>query len=479
MDSKAPVSSNKHRGYATSHDWAQNRARITQLYQDESRPLREVMDIMANKYNFNATERMYKKRIGDWGIDKKLKEDDLLQILRILALRSHLVGNSDDLVFFVRGRRLVDTRLLRSISRRSKALKRFHAGEMPCPESIKAVQYQKLGPACGNTAFAQDDRSESVEKLFRLIRHCVLSSIDSQTWMFDDTACWSASSTATEQLELHDGWHLPFFSLASYLQGDLNADAIGKELSTLFDFLPQIIKAQPPFFLPCLLGMLLRLHQLKQAYLIDIMMRHISQLSCIYLGPHHPLFCVIKHLRSLSRGIEDDFYWYEQSLLTLTDQFETQIGLENNITILTATAYLAALCMNGGITLDWLKLTGKYTFKLADYTTRLDTWDDLEVSQSRWNLDCFSRNPTAVQARRLLLPVLFEGSRYRSNLTDTGVAFQESQITAMDLARRHFKYHLAHATLSAGNWSLFQDFCALLPESAPLLGTNRSSAVRK
>jgi hypothetical protein len=37
------------------HDWDDHREYFTQLYQDEERPLKEVMEIMKGRYHFRAT----------------------------------------------------------------------------------------------------------------------------------------------------------------------------------------------------------------------------------------------------------------------------------------------------------------------------------------------------------------------------------------------------------------------------------------
>ncbi|KAK8010867.1 hypothetical protein PG990_009832 [Apiospora arundinis] len=54
-------------------DWEGYRGVITRLYSEENRPLKEVVHIMAQKYDFHATEKMYKDRLKRWGIRKYMK----------------------------------------------------------------------------------------------------------------------------------------------------------------------------------------------------------------------------------------------------------------------------------------------------------------------------------------------------------------------------------------------------------------------
>ncbi|KAH8742526.1 Clr5 domain-containing protein, partial [Diaporthe sp. PMI_573] len=54
--------------YAKKDDWARHRQRITKLYREK--PLKEVVAIMEQNYNFVATQRMYKGYFQKWGIKK-------------------------------------------------------------------------------------------------------------------------------------------------------------------------------------------------------------------------------------------------------------------------------------------------------------------------------------------------------------------------------------------------------------------------
>ncbi|KAH9216038.1 hypothetical protein DL95DRAFT_498935 [Leptodontidium sp. 2 PMI_412] len=67
-------------------EWEFHRSQITLLYRDENRTLKEVMAIMKQQ-DFCATERMYKDRMGKWGLLKNIKEHEALAILRVKAER--------------------------------------------------------------------------------------------------------------------------------------------------------------------------------------------------------------------------------------------------------------------------------------------------------------------------------------------------------------------------------------------------------
>ncbi|PHH74051.1 hypothetical protein CDD82_5127 [Ophiocordyceps australis] len=61
--------------------WEQYKSTIRALYLDERRPLKEVMAIMAEKYNFQATPKMYKTRFSQWGFVKNNTEEEVKRLL--------------------------------------------------------------------------------------------------------------------------------------------------------------------------------------------------------------------------------------------------------------------------------------------------------------------------------------------------------------------------------------------------------------
>ncbi|KAH8753254.1 Clr5 domain-containing protein, partial [Diaporthe sp. PMI_573] len=54
--------------YATPEGWEQHRDKIIELYKKKT--LKEVLEIMEQEHNFVATERMYKARFKEWGVNK-------------------------------------------------------------------------------------------------------------------------------------------------------------------------------------------------------------------------------------------------------------------------------------------------------------------------------------------------------------------------------------------------------------------------
>ncbi|ETI24252.1 hypothetical protein G647_03621 [Cladophialophora carrionii CBS 160.54] len=102
VDRKKQLSKRSSNSY-TSEEWRRHRPLITQLYFEEGRTLKDVAEYLKREYDFGPTERMYKSRLHTWGLDKKKKEHEMLDLVR-QGLQQK--GDDKDKVFLVRGRQV-------------------------------------------------------------------------------------------------------------------------------------------------------------------------------------------------------------------------------------------------------------------------------------------------------------------------------------------------------------------------------------
>lgn len=200
-----------------------------------------------------SSVRQYKKRIQDWELDKKLKEDDVLQILRILATRDPSRKHG---VFFARGGIISGARIRKYIARNPRVIQRFNAGEIPARESVEGVTLREdTAPIEGRRA----TQSDPVERILWSTRVYLVGSFDSGAWVSNATDCWSASSSPASELSLHDVWHKTFLDTLHDLITGTDAEATGRRLNHLFDTVRLLVKANPPYLLSSLFTMVLHL----------------------------------------------------------------------------------------------------------------------------------------------------------------------------------------------------------------------------
>jgi tetratricopeptide (TPR) repeat protein len=72
-------------------EWAEMRPIFTRLYFDEGKTLEYVRALLASQYGFKASVRMYKTRIGLWGLDKKRKASEMRALVS-MALERQRAG---------------------------------------------------------------------------------------------------------------------------------------------------------------------------------------------------------------------------------------------------------------------------------------------------------------------------------------------------------------------------------------------------
>jgi hypothetical protein len=100
--------------------WDTHRPKITALYKDST--LKVVRATMERDHNFVASERMYKTRIKQWGLDKKCKASEMSSALRIVERRRAEGKNT----YVVVRERIMNERDIQKYFKRQKVAVRSH-----------------------------------------------------------------------------------------------------------------------------------------------------------------------------------------------------------------------------------------------------------------------------------------------------------------------------------------------------------------
>ncbi|KAL8686547.1 MAG: hypothetical protein Q9224_005415 [Gallowayella concinna] len=128
------------------NDWEDHRETIKRLYVTEDRALPEVVKEMKRLHNFVATERMYKRRISDWNLDKNVKDEEMRAIITREVTRSRQGKKS---TFYVRGR-LVDQKKIERFAQRKRIDRITLDGVSAFHKGIKCVTPPTDGPTVIN-----------------------------------------------------------------------------------------------------------------------------------------------------------------------------------------------------------------------------------------------------------------------------------------------------------------------------------------
>ncbi|KAF7509198.1 hypothetical protein GJ744_008258 [Endocarpon pusillum] len=112
----------------TAEEWDSVKDVIRQLYVRDQRSLREVKQELETKYNFRATERMFKARLGPWGLNKNSKNNDWGAMAKLHKIRRESGKSATE--FLIHGRRRTLAQLRKHIRSKSMTDQQFLAAAL-------------------------------------------------------------------------------------------------------------------------------------------------------------------------------------------------------------------------------------------------------------------------------------------------------------------------------------------------------------
>ena len=241
------------------------------------------------KSNLYGSIKMYKSRITAWGLDKKLKGDEILAVLRARAQREAEGKRTE--FWTARGSKLDTADIERYLQRNPSMLIRFHSGAEPSPEAARRIICRTPPPPpCHPRAPLADE-----ERTLRVISNYTLGSLEGHQWDWTFNGhCKSRRAGALDRLETFrshaylasecyyagDRHHvIRFANMACALLRDILLDEHPKLISTL-----------------CRLISLIRHHTVPD-FLTEVG-KFAVNLSRILLGMEHPITQVLIYLFS-------------------------------------------------------------------------------------------------------------------------------------------------------------------------------------
>ncbi|TIC90411.1 hypothetical protein CH35J_011545 [Colletotrichum higginsianum] len=338
VDGKAsPGQPAKPRKRVPAEIWETKRPIITRLYQEEKKSLKEVMETMQRDYHFVATVKMYKSRIWKWGLDKKLKGDEVLAIMLLKRDRDMLRRPTE---FRIRGQPVDLENISRYLKRNPSLMAKFKAGQTPSVQTALEVTCRTPSPPPSPArALAPTMEMQSTEQVLCLFRDYIDGSFSSGGWRceFDVDCSNSRSNQGDRSNDLFERV-IASFALVNrcMIRGDqININSV---LGPAFESLKEIVAAESPDFVArtvCLLWYLDRHHKHD---LLRLVLDYLAGLIPIVLGPHH----ILAHIwRRLGATEFSDYYELSMRLYSLLlPDIEERVGSANYLTHLLYSDYL-------------------------------------------------------------------------------------------------------------------------------------------
>ncbi|KAI2615108.1 Clr5 domain-containing protein [Hypoxylon sp. NC1633] len=312
--------------YAAPSEWESCKETIRSLYLEQKKTLREVQDIMAKDYGFNATTGMYKKRFKSWAFDKKLREGDVLEILHQKAERD-TAGKTSKVV--IRGRNVDFDKVRRYVESKPDILSKIKGVYEGTPSGT--VVCRTPSPVMP-TALPSTSEVRKLEEIMTVLRDYIRAcAVDPQPrWIMTPNGyttrnhalldlCVSRSSMIAAWDEI-TSLHL------SMTQATSPAEMF-QVLDSSMNQLKDAMKDELPEFVIMMIY-LLRFTWPGHPVLLQMFRKHVGELSWVILGSRHPLTLIWRDATSLEKESDQII---EEILHVLYQELAKYLGPKDDV----------------------------------------------------------------------------------------------------------------------------------------------------
>ncbi|KAB5549493.1 Clr5 domain-containing protein [Coniochaeta sp. 2T2.1] len=307
--------------WATAEDWERLKPLIKKLYKDELKPLKEVIAILEKEHNFHATARMYKSKLGEWGLAKYIRATEAVAIIKAMEARQ-AAGKSSQII--LRGEK-VDLDRIKNYIRRNRNRGRLERMLVQEKVVLEEVERELV---CRTPSPSPDMRSPTpgytgpAEDLFRSIAIYIDGSLAAGHWFLHGDGIMRSSKGAPEWYNTHfkDFWNR--LDMAMQLVGKVKRLDLVKLLEPAFGLMVPVVHQSFPRALPFLLSSFEMLYDRGLGDLAIMFARHLAGLSEVIWGHRHPYTRIWQQLTIIYE--EDHAEITERLFLALLDEFRKQ-----------------------------------------------------------------------------------------------------------------------------------------------------------
>lgn len=281
---------------------------------------------------------MYKSRIWKWGLDKKLKGDEVLAILILKRDRDALNKPSE---FRIRGQPVDFENIKRYVKRNPSLVAKLRAGHEPSSQTTREVTCRTPSPPPSSLRadIGPPTELQDVERVLGLFRDYVDGSFSSGAWYCEfDVDCTNSRFDRGDRSNDLFERIIASFALVNRCMMRGDKIDINSVLGPSFESLKEIVAAESPDFVArtvCLLWYLDRHHKHD---LLRLVLDYLAGLIPIVLGPDH----ILAHIwRRLSATSFSDYYELSMRLYSLLlPLIEERAGPANFLTHLLYSDYV-------------------------------------------------------------------------------------------------------------------------------------------
>ena len=259
---------------------------------------------------------MYKRRIKQWSLDKKNKDDEMRFIVHKTKAR---LDQGKQSKVHVRGQAIGDKEVIRYWKRKGISIDDViaHRAASVTPEAV-AIATPVPSRVATPTSLAVPER------IFSAIRDYFAGSFASGNWVYEDpqTQCYSRKIHQYQTRDLNDLVNRSV--TACRLFSDDHYQEAGRILISMTSDLKDILLAEHPHTLGEILWTLMRVRQRGRDEIGMAILRQLCALGELVVGKEHPLRLICGWLASADAFHSDEII--ARCFQSMTDQFESFVG---------------------------------------------------------------------------------------------------------------------------------------------------------
>ena len=274
--------------------------------------------------------KMYKRRIKQWGLDKKNKDEEMRAVVRKTKERLDRGKRSEILV---RGKAIGEKEVMRYWRRKRISIDEAitHRTASVTPEAVEIVTPVPSRVATPTSLAVP-------ERIFTAIRDYFEGSFASGNWVYDnpEILCYTKKVQEISRDELRD--FVNHSLTACELFSNHRYQEAGRILISVTSKFKRILLAEHPETLGHILGTVMSVRRVGRDEIGMAILRQFCALGEFVVGKEHPLRLICGWLASV-----DAFQFEEiiaRSLQSVTDQFESFVGPMHFSTLMSRTYHL-------------------------------------------------------------------------------------------------------------------------------------------
>ncbi|KAH8880266.1 hypothetical protein GQ53DRAFT_545244 [Thozetella sp. PMI_491] len=321
--------------WATEEDWENQRATITQLYVKENRTLAKLMEIMEDEHKFHATPKMYKSRFKRWGLWKNTRAADVVEIIRQKQQRD---ASQQPGEYYLNGKQVDIGKVEAYLKRRRKqldaSLMHLRIGENNT--MVWRTPSPDIFLSCPSPNYLQSPTTIKIgEDMFKAFRDYYEGQMSRGRWAFGpDTSAALVNAEGSQGNRILMNFFQRFKSALPMLEDPVRDGAEGmKMLRICFAELPEVVQAEDPMMLYCILSLIRRIQSYPRSKFL--LQELLNQLDAAASGLErdfpHPTRQLWKAIRDgLQAG---DSYRPESAAPIIVDVLKRHLGAYHAKTI--------------------------------------------------------------------------------------------------------------------------------------------------